>query len=134
MGRRTLLIGIACFGMVVASCGGDSKKEAAPGSDDTVPTTAAADGTTKGSTPLAPGPAPSGDGSAIGSSKPPTTAVDGTTPGTGPSGKPKLPMKSSIGSSCIRAGEKQTITIQTVPDSGVGYDSYYPDGKSGLSE
>jgi hypothetical protein len=43
-------------------------------------------------------------------------------------------MKVSLGSPCIRAGDKQTITIETVAPSAVGYDSYYPDGKSGLSE
>jgi hypothetical protein len=57
----------------------------------------------------------------------------GSTP-TSEAPKPPTPLEASLGSNCVKAGGKQSLTVKVPPDSSVAYDSYYPDGKSGLRE
>jgi hypothetical protein len=52
----------------------------------------------------------------------------------GPGPKGQLEMKASLAESCVRPGGTQTITVLIRPKSGVGYDTVYSDGKSGMME
>lgn len=45
-----------------------------------------------------------------------------------------LAFEATLGKTCVTTGGAQTIEIKAPPDSAVGYDSYYADGKSGLHE
>jgi hypothetical protein len=45
--------------------------------------------------------------------------------------KPPVPIEASLAAGCIKAGETQAITIRAPASAAVGYNSYYPDGKSG---
>jgi hypothetical protein len=68
-----------------------------------------------------------------------TALAAGPVPGAGPQQQqtqqaPPLQLEASVLSACVRPGTTQTITIKTLPNSAVGYDSVYPDGKSGLSQ
>lgn len=72
-----------------------------------------------------------GSGGSKSSAKQDGSSASTTAPG---STQPPLPLESSLAKSCVKAGGEQTITIKAPEGSGVGYDSYYADGKSGISE
>lgn len=68
-----------------------------------------------------------------------TTTVDSSVSTSTPTlpsdpSKPTLALAAELAESCVRPGGSQAITIRTEPDSGVGYDAVYADGKSGLTE
>ena len=45
-----------------------------------------------------------------------------------------LPVKASLSSSCVKPGDKQTVTVDIGQEGGVAYNSYYSDGKTGGSD
>lgn len=133
--------------LVVAACGGGDGPtgEAEAASQSQEGGAAAPDGQgresgTSGSDGAAPpstaGNASKGDSKDKQSEKSTTS----TTPGSDTSGtvpeedRPVLPVETTLGSTCVRAGGTQTVTFKTVPGSGVAYNSYYSDGKNGLDE
>ncbi len=131
-------MGVVVIGVIVSTgCSDDKSGKASPSSSTSQPAAT--------STPTS---APAGDTGAGAVTRGPATKSGPSQATAGdfnaaapPSGgsnqnaaKPKHPLKVSLASPCIRVGEKQSITIETIKGSGVGYDSYYPDGKSGLSE
>ncbi|HVF74327.1 MAG TPA: hypothetical protein VM938_04710 [Acidimicrobiales bacterium] len=123
--------------LALAGCGGNDDDDATPAPGDTNASSSSTSSTTTAPAQAAEGGVTRGPATQSG----PSTATGGDfkaqpgPTGTDPNAaKPKHPLKVSLGSPCIRAGEKQTITIETVSPSAVGYDSYYGDGKSGISE
>lgn len=52
----------------------------------------------------------------------------------GSSGLPPTPLEATLRSSCVKIGEQQSITLKAPPKAAAGYDSYYPDGKSGIQQ
>lgn len=131
---RTLLLTAA---VGAAACGGGGGDKAAPPAVDRADNAVGVTTTTApGSSPATDG-GPGGTGGGSGGSVPTTT-------GTAPSGgggsnpqatneeQPPLPLEASLAKPCIRVGESQTITIKSLAKSAVGYDNYYPDGKSGI--
>jgi hypothetical protein len=79
-----------------------------------------------------------GDGTqATSGGQPVAGAGNGTGNGGGTTAsrqKPPLPLKATLASTCVKAGGQQTIRIEAPHMSAIGYDSVYPDGKSGISE
>lgn len=76
------------------------------------------------------------NGSAPGAgSGPANSKTSGAQPSTGDvTAAPPVALEVVLGSACVKAGETQTITINAPGNSAVGYDTYYADGKSGLSD
>ena len=90
--------------------GGPSSPSGAPGGD-------AAAGAT-------PGPGGAGDPGAAGS--PSTTVAPGDDP------KPAtIPLAVEFVTACVRPGTTQTIVLRSEPNTDVGYDATYSDGKTG---
>lgn len=103
-----------------AAASGDAATPGGAGSDGSTPSTTAAKNSKKGQQ------AASESTSTV---PPPPTA--GTIP---EDDRPVLPVETTLGSTCVRAGGNQTVTFKLVPGSGVAYNSYYSDGKNGLDE
>lgn len=133
---------LGCAGLVVlvaaAGCGGQSKADGASGAEKAGADAAAGSTSTTG--PGADGKAGSdkGKGKAAGGSTATTTgpggAASGTTSTTEDPWAKTLEISAELASECVRPGGTQTITITTLPASGVGYDSVYSDGRSGAME
>ena len=147
MQRKLLGAPLLAAMVALAACGGGDDKEAAK--DDSSTSTAVTepggaapgDGATGG----AGGPATSAPGSGAGagagaqggsgSTAPSSPGGQSSTASTAAPGEtPPTPLEFTLGSPCIRAGSEQTITIKAPAGGGVGYDSYYSDGKSGISK
>lgn len=124
---------------LAAACGGGSDKDA---SKTTSPTGAGGGATT--SIPGAPGApgAPSNEGSA-GTPTSTTSTPGAGTPsggGTGEPGaaagptttKPPLPLTASVADDCVRPGGAQTLTVQSNPETPIGFSSRYADGKTAM--
>lgn len=59
---------------------------------------------------------------------------DPTTTTLPPEQQQPTPLQVTLEKSCVRAGGMQTITIKAPAGGAAGYDSYYADGKSGISD
>lgn len=143
--RRRLQIAVTAVLVSLTACGGggagaerDAAEPGEVGDTTTVPSGdvpggSSENGGTSGS---------SGDVSASGNppSRPSEGGDGGATATSAPAGQQTegrqqpLPFEASLGSSCVKAGSSQSIRVKTLPQSAVTYDSYYPDGNSGVSE
>lgn len=138
--RRQLLATLGTMIVLGAGCGGpggaenagsrtpEESQTTAPEGEASAPGQSSGEG---GSSSVAPG----GSVEAGGGST--TTAPRSTTESTSPmqpTGGPPTPLEATLASPCVKVGGTQTITIRAPEGSGVGYDSYYADGKSGISE
>lgn len=135
-GTTGLRVAVATMVLAVSACGGSKAEDASgnPASGGGVTSTTAAPDSGQSSKPS--------DGVSKQPSKSTTTTTLGGTgtaptqipPTGGDKPLPPLPMTAELKESCVRPGGKQTITIRTEPESGVGYDAIYSDGKGGAME
>lgn len=129
-GMLRLAAVVAAAAFVFGACGDDDKPE----------TTAAGDGTTTTST---------GPGGSSGTTVPGGTATTVTTAGGGAGGpapttgaggpgtttaggQQTIPVDATLAVACLRPGSVQTLTVSTRPNAALGYDTQYPDGKTGM--
>lgn len=135
---------VALAVLFAASCGGGSDDAEDAGVSSASTSSTVADGTAAandpGGTTGAGGAAGQAPGSAApapgGSASTPTTApADQATGGSSAqSTQPATPLEVTLEHRCVKAGGTQTITIKSSPGAAAGYDSYYPDGRSGISD
>lgn len=129
--------------LLAASCGGGAGDAEVSGAPGTTTSSAVGDG---GAT-AAQGDAANGTDEVAGQSEGSAAAPgeNGVTPTTTTGGQPAsgsdaqstqpvTPLEVTLAHPCVKAGGEQTITIKSPPKSAAGYDSYYADGKSGISE
>lgn len=132
--RRLPSIAVVGWAVMLGACGGngdDSTTAAAERATTTTSSVAAAGGGTGGASD--PG-ASRGSGSASGGAAGQAGGGQGAAAGgtAAASSKPPLELGVKLQNACVRPGTSQTITITAPPESAVGYDAVYADGKSGL--
>lgn len=142
-GRVRLAVGLVAV-LALAACGGGSgavEEALRRGSASTTSTTKTAAGgeaDRPDEKPSSGQDARGGDARPEGRAGSPTpTSASGSTGGgttATTEAREPAPLEVTVAKPCIKAGERQTITIQALPHSAVVYDSYYSDGKSGISE
>ena len=79
---------------------------------------------------------PPGSGGPVGGA--PGSTGTGSAPGSGTKGgsdgqPPPLPVAVELANACVRPGGSQTVTVRTTPESTVGYDTTWSDGKNGMT-
>lgn len=141
---RIGILGLALMGVLTSACGGSSKagpseptaqEAAGQGSSTTTSTSAApkkaggdkSSKATTTTTTTAPGKAATEKaGEDAPRLKPPDTLP--------PDGSARIDIRAEMAKPCVKPGETQTITIHAPAGSGVVYNTYYADGKHGLSK
>jgi hypothetical protein len=119
-----------CALVVLGGCG-DSKGENASSSRPTTTTTAGGGATTSTVAGVGSGPGGGTGGNGSGTAQPGAT-VGPAAPGSPTTTAPPLTLGVTLKNACVRPGTSQTIIISAPPQSAVGYDAVYSDGKSGL--
>lgn len=127
--------------LAAAGCGGDSKAQDASGADKS-----GADAGAAGSTSTTEAGAAGADNKAKAAGKGGKGSGSSTTTTTAPGSsgsittlpeeeeEKTMPISAELAETCVRPGGSQSITIKAEPASGVGFDSVYSDGKSGMME
>lgn len=137
MGRRlagiTVLLVLATG---LAACGGGSDAKGLNGEAASANSDQSANGSDAGAgggalSTSVPGAATGGSGGSKGADGSKAAAPTTTVP---EAPKPPLPLEASLEKSCVKAGGEQTITISVPHKSAFAYNSFYPDGKSGIDE